>query len=147
MECLICGAKINKIFNIELDGNTIEVCKECARRYGNVINIKLEKKKSRKTEKLKELEEDIEIVENYGEIIKEKMEKMGLTLQELAKRLNIKESQLSKIENGELIPDKKLLEKIEKSLKLKLEEKVENITPTRKFSKKKLRIADIVKIK
>ncbi|MFH7880787.1 MAG: multiprotein bridging factor aMBF1 [Candidatus Aenigmatarchaeota archaeon] len=145
MECTICGKEINKLFKIEIDGNIIEVCENC-KSYGKLVGV--ERKIERK-EKLKEKSlEEFELVENYGEIIKSKREKLKISIQDLAKKIGIKESYLSKIEKGEIYPDKNTLEKLEKFLKINLKEGKEEFNIKREERKEeKLTIADVVEIK
>ncbi|MEM5832069.1 MAG: multiprotein bridging factor aMBF1 [Candidatus Aenigmatarchaeota archaeon] len=145
MECTICGKEINKLFKIEIDGNIIEVCENC-KSYGKLVGV--ERKIERK-EKLKEKSlEEFELVENYGEIIKSKREELKISIQDLAKKIGIKESYLSKIEKGEIYPDKNTLEKLEKFLKINLKEGKEEFNIKREERKEeKLTIADVVEIK
>ncbi len=64
--------------------------------------------------------EDVEYVEDFGRIIREAREKMGLTQEDLAQQLNEKSTIIRKIEAGEFNPPIELMRKIEKLLKVKL---------------------------
>jgi len=148
MECMICGKETKKIFKIEVEGSLIEVCENCAKEFGNIVKIENFEKNKKESKRIPEFEsEEVELVEDYNEKIREVREKMKLTLKEAAEKIGIKESILSKIERGELIPDKKTLEKIEKFFKIKLEEKVEYKKLKSHDKEEKLRIADVVEIK
>lgn len=149
MECIICGKETNKIFKIEVENNIIEVCENC-KSYGKIASIELKTNKLRISKNLKEKNfEDFEIVENYDEIIRNRRKELNLSIDELAKKVGIKESYLSKIEKGKIYPDKKTIEKLEKMLKINLreEEKVLTIKKNNNTEEEKLTIADIVEIK
>ncbi|MEM0333065.1 MAG: multiprotein bridging factor aMBF1 [Candidatus Aenigmatarchaeota archaeon] len=146
MECTICGKETAKIFKIELDGNIIEVCENC-KSYGKIVKIEEKKIKIIKPVNVNFFE-NFEIVENYGEIIRNRRIELNLTIRDLAKKIGVKESYLSKIEKGEIYPDKKTLEKMEKLLKIKLKDKEKEFNLEKESRKEeKLTIADVVEIK
>ncbi len=66
-----------------------------------------------------------ELVEDYGVLIKRAREGMGLTQEQLAKRLGIKLSYLKKIENNLIPPSIDLARRIEKALNIKIIKRVE----------------------
>lgn len=151
MECFICGKETKKIFKIDVEGNLIEVCENC-KSFGKVVFIE-NLRKNTKTKINKNISiEEFELIENYGDVIRRKREELGLSIEELAKKLGIKGSLLSKIEKCEIYPEEKTIDKIEKILNVKLREKVENIKKKKVRNEKqekyeKLTIADIVEIK
>ncbi len=61
-----------------------------------------------------------ELVENYAEVIREAREKLGLSHEELGKKINEKESFLRKIETGKTAPNELLVSKLEHLMKIKL---------------------------
>ena len=65
------------------------------------------------------------VVSNYGSLIKNAREKMGLKQEELAKKLNEKESIIQKIETANFKPGMKLAKKLERFFGIKLIEEVE----------------------
>ncbi|MCS7143330.1 MAG: multiprotein-bridging factor 1 family protein [Aigarchaeota archaeon] len=65
-----------------------------------------------------------DIVDEYGSRIREARERLGLTREELASRIQEKASYVKKIENGEAKPSVSLARKIERVLKIKLLEEV-----------------------
>lgn len=73
--------------------------------------------------------EDLDIVENYGEIIRNARMKIGLSQEEFAKQLSEKITIIKRIEQGNFKPSIELARKIEKFLKIKLIEKVETYHP------------------
>lgn len=64
--------------------------------------------------------EGLELVDDFGSKIRVAREKMGLSHQELGKKISEKVSVLRKIESGKMTPDNLLTEKLEHALRLKL---------------------------
>jgi len=145
MECPICGRKVKTLVKAEIEGAIIEVCEECGKKYGRVISFPKIKRVKAKVKKA--FEEETEIIPNYGSIIKERRIELGLTQEELAKKINEKKSLISKIEKEEILPDEKILKKLEKFLKVKLLTKVESHKIGAKTSATSLTIGDVVEVK
>lgn len=61
-----------------------------------------------------------EIVEGYDSKIRQAREKLGLSHEELGKKINEKASVLSKLETGKMTPNNILVSKLEHALKIKL---------------------------
>ncbi len=61
-----------------------------------------------------------EITEGYDQKIRQAREKMGLSHEELGKKINEKASVLSKLETGKMTPNNQLVTKLEHVLKIKL---------------------------
>jgi putative transcription factor len=149
MECEICGKKTTKIFITEIEGTVLRLCKECSK-SGKILNVVEEKegKEERKRKEILTYEEDWELVENYGRIVREARSKLGLSIEELAKGVGEKESLIRRIEREEIRPSDKVIDKLERFLKVKLKEKVKRwIKKNDKQIKAELRIADVIKIK
>ncbi len=71
----------------------------------------------------RDIEKSIEsysLVENYGLLVKNARERMGLSHEELGAKLGEKASVMRKIEQGKLKPDNVLARKLEHFLKIKL---------------------------
>lgn len=64
--------------------------------------------------------EDLELVEDYGEVVRRARMEMGLSQEDLAKQLNEKLTIIKKIEAEEFRPSIELARKIERVLKVKL---------------------------
>jgi len=62
----------------------------------------------------------IELVEDYGDKVRQAREKIGLSHEDLGKKLNERVSLLKKIETGKMTPDNRLATKLEHILKVKL---------------------------
>jgi putative transcription factor len=89
-------------------------------------------------------------VESFGEKIRQAREKIGLSHEDLGKKLNEKVSLLRKIETGKMKPDNKLATKLNHILKIKLivpasEEKVPQAEIPRTASQE-LTLGDLMKM-
>ncbi|MBS7605289.1 TIGR00270 family protein, partial [Candidatus Bathyarchaeota archaeon] len=96
--------------------------------------------------------DDLEIIEDFGSIIKKAREKLGLTPEDLGKMIGEKESVIKKIEGGKIIPDIRLAAKLERALKIKLLVKQPEINFDRSISnltkgKRTVTLGEIVQIK
>lgn len=135
-ECEICGAEIaGKARYITIGSSKLRVCKACTR-HGTIVSddaqatvrpfmggehAQLAKSKRKLYEQMDhEIEEGLEIADDYGRAIKEARERAGLKQAELAQRINEKQSLLRKIENEEILPTDEVREKIERILKISL---------------------------
>jgi putative transcription factor len=88
-----------------------------------------------------------EIVEDYPDVIREAREKLGLSTEDLGKKISEKESILRKIETRKISPNDQLISKLEHTLKIKLlvpvaEEKV----PIPKAASREFTLGDAIKI-
>lgn len=165
MRCEVCGRKIcGKPITALIEGAKLTVCNECSK-HGIIIVEKpkqtppLLKTKTATTtplkapstaKLLKNVENTLELVEGYDAKIRQAREKIGLTHEELGKRINEKVSVLKKIETGKMTPDNKLAAKLEHTLKIKLlvpasEEKASGTTVSKQPSRE-LTLGDIVKL-
>jgi putative transcription factor len=93
----------------------------------------------------------VELTEDYGTRIRKAREKLGLSHEELGKRLNEKVSLLKKIETGRMTPSDKLATALEHILKVKLivprkEEKVPQAKMSRVLSRE-LTLGDLIHLK
>ncbi len=132
MECEICGAEVDTLYEIEVEGTTMLVCSVCAKGKhltGRVIGAnKREDKKSAPQAKRNEKEET-EVIDNYGEVIRKARENLGLPLKVLAEKISEKESTLERVESQKTLPNDKLISKLEKELGIKLTKPVEKGKP------------------
>jgi len=147
MICELCGKDVPRLHRVVIEGVILNVCSDCAK-FGKeikgkeipkevkylppeVVRERIERKKRRYRN---DLEEEEVLVEDYAERIRNARQKMGWTQDELAKKILEKKTVISKLERGEMHPDEKLIKKLEKTLNIKLKEKV--TTTYRKESKK-----------
>jgi len=114
----------------------LEACPECAKfgedrgsapsdgsTGGNraVIEQRLERRQKRMgTKDVYAQAKSVEIIENYGTVIRKARESKGMDLEQFSKSINEKKGTMAKIETNDLIPDDKLAKKIERALDIKL---------------------------
>jgi putative transcription factor len=105
----------------EIEGAELMVCRECAR-LGKVLRTQEEAPRAayiprRETTPLME---PFELIDDFGTEIKKARERLGLTREQLAKKIFEKESVLQRIEANELEPSDELVLKLEKALNIRL---------------------------
>ncbi|WP_456487893.1 multiprotein bridging factor aMBF1 [Candidatus Alkanophaga liquidiphilum] len=127
-QCEICGADVPHTYLVEVGTSKLRVCKACAK-YGVAVPERASSKAKpvvkKKIYKLMDEEFSIEIVPDFGMRVKDAREKLGLKQEELAKRINEKVSLLRKIERGEIVPDDRVRQKLERILNISLVERVQ----------------------
>jgi len=64
--------------------------------------------------------EESEVAEDYSNLVKSHRMKMGLSQEELAKRVKERLTVIQKIETGKIAPDTKLCRELEHELRIKL---------------------------
>ena len=92
----------------------------------------------------------LELVEDFRTKVRKAREKLGLSHEELGKKLNEKVSLLRKIETGKMTPDNKLTAALEHVLKVKLimsakDEKVPQLKVSKKSSRE-LTLGDLIQL-
>ena len=73
-----------------------------------------------------EAAEIMDLVDNYGTLIREGRRNREWTVEDFAREIQEKESVVKKLEKEELNPDRKLIRKLESTLSIKLLEAVES---------------------
>ena len=137
MRCEVCGRKIHgKPIKAVIEGAKLTVCSECSK-HGTIIweeetkqpptlkprpktasSQTLKAQTLRKTQTV--LESTLELVDDYDVKVRQAREKLGLTHEELGKKINEKVSVLKKVETRKIKPDDKLAAKLEHALRIKL---------------------------
>lgn len=154
MQCEMCGAT-GELFRANIEGAVITVCSKCAK-YGKILEkarpappmpSKAEVERKVRMQKV-ETETIFMISPDYPSKIKSMREKMGLKQDELAKRLNERETSIHKLETGEMEPNIPLARKLEKFFGIKLvEEHTEESTPLPKAKDGEVTLGDFARIK
>ena len=162
MRCEVCGRKIHSSpIRAEIEGAKLTVCIECSK-HGKIIREEevegvqrtskpptsipfIQKKKPPQVR----VEITQEVVEGYDSKIRQAREKLGLSHEELGKKINEKASVLSKLETGKMAPNNLLVTKLEHALKIKLlvpikEEKISQGFP--KSPSRKPTLGDLIQL-
>ena len=141
MLCEMCGKSVLVTREIIVDGARLSVCPNCSKfgemsgaaasRPGapvtqSVIDQRLERREKRMQSKdIYAGTTTVEIVDDYGGVIRRAREARGMDLKDFANLIQEKQGTLAKIESNNLVPDDKLAKKIEKALSIKLTETVQ----------------------
>ncbi len=142
--CEICGEDRDLVKAI-IEGSLLDVCNNCAK-FGNTIVVKQLKKEEKPVKKM--TSEIINIINpDYPSLIKNAREKLGLKQQDLALKLNEKESIIHKLETGSLQPTIILARKLEKTLNINLVEIYQESHETLNIKDDKITIGDLLKLR
>ncbi|MCW4044453.1 MAG: multiprotein bridging factor aMBF1 [Candidatus Bathyarchaeota archaeon] len=160
MRCEVCGRKIHgSPIRSVIEGAKLTVCIECSK-HGKIIYDEATPKQQlarkplapipakRQTPKAT-VDTSREIVEGYDAKIRQAREKLGLSHEELGKKINEKASVLRKLETGKMTPNNQLVTKLEHTLKIKLlvpvaEEKTTSQIP--KAQNRELTLGDLIEL-
>jgi putative transcription factor len=165
LRCEVCGRKIfGKPLRVIIEGAKLTVCGECAK-HGKTVweeepKPQITQKPTAKTSPTSKVQSkgpqrettvtNLELIENFDIKIRQAREKMGISHEELGKKIKEKVSVLKKIETGKMTPDNKLAAKLEHALKIKLltpasEETLQKITVPKPPSRE-LTLGDILQL-
>jgi putative transcription factor len=88
------------------------------------------------------------MVEGYDSKIRQVREKLGLSHEELGKKINEKSSVLRKLETGKMTPNNMLVTKLEHALKIKLLAPIpeEKVSPAPKSPSRELTLGDLIQL-
>jgi uncharacterized protein (TIGR00270 family) len=139
-ECPICGSLIwGKGVKVLIEGAKMTVCQACAQHGEKIIKRQQSQFKPSKPKThfssstpryRKEVNEDLEIVEDYDKRIRKVRQKLNLNQDQFANKLNEKPSLLRRIESRKAKPTIKLAQKIERVYEIILIKTSENIDST-----------------
>ena len=148
MHCELCG-KDTELFTAVVEGTQLKVCTTCGK-FGKVLR-RAEVPTARKPAAVKREPVMVEqVVSDYAQRIRSAREKQGLTQQDFAKKVMLKESLLHKMETGSYEPPIDLAQKLEKLLHVTLVEiRQESAIVAQEKEKRPagLTIGDILKLK
>lgn len=122
MKCELCGTTIyGRSHTVEVDGAILRVCDKCAR-FGKKVVLRPSPPAKRNVTTVREtmFDENLVVSEDFHILIKKAREALGLTQEELGRKLGEKTSVISKLETGKLKPSIPLARKIEHALKIKI---------------------------
>ena len=142
MICEMCGKEVPVTKPVFIEGTKLSVCPNCAK-FGDdyrasqsskggapgptaqVIEKRLQRREQRmKTKDVYRGAETVELIDDYGGVIRKARMAKGMDLDEFAASILEKKGILAKVEANDLIPDDKLVKKLEKALDIKLTETV-----------------------
>jgi len=160
MRCEVCGREIRgEPYYRVIEGGKLTVCSQCSKFSKQEWDPKVPQARKTPTRRRSaqpksykrsdiEAVESLELVEDYGMVIKKARQKMGLTVEDFAKKINEKESVIKKLEKEDLNPPLDLIRKVQKALKINILEEADTSTGkvlTRPLGPRTL--GDLIKIK
>lgn len=165
MRCEVCGHKIHgKPYKVIIEGAKLTVCNQCSK-HGTIVweepkpktttmpkpkvTPKPPKLPSKKSSEMT-VDTSLELVDDFDVRVRQAREKLGLSHEELGKKINEKVSLIKKIETRKMKPDNKIAAKLEHALKVKLltpasEEKVPQ-AEIPKPSTRELTLGDLIRL-
>ncbi len=141
MICEMCGKEVPVTKPVFIERSKLNVCPNCAK-FGDdyrapqtrggtsgpsaqVIEQRLQKREQRmQTKDVYRGTETVELIDDYGGAIRKARLAKGMDLDQFAASILEKKGILAKIEANDLIPDDKMVKKLEKALDIKLTETV-----------------------
>jgi len=136
----MCGADVPITKPMMVEGSKLNLCANCAR-FGDeykssnptaaspvprsVIEDRLQRRERRMQTKDIYSTTTRELIDDYGAAIRNAREAKGLDLEEFAKSIFERKGTIARIEANDLVPDDKLIVKLEKALNIVLKENVQ----------------------
>ena len=155
----MCGKDVPQTRAVIVEGTRLNACPNCAR-FGedyraqssgapvsqSVIDERLEKRERRmKSKDIYSGAASVELIDDFGGAIRAAREAKGMDLEQFAESILEKKGVLAKVEANNLIPDDKLIKKIEKALNIKLMETVQSGKSVGSQSTGKMTLGNFIK--
>ncbi len=106
----------------------------------------LRQRQQRMTERRVPMESDEVLVADFGDRVRRARQAKRLKVQDVARAINEKASLLHNIESGSFHPDPIVTAKLERSLGIRLREKVEEVHPAKRASQGGVTIGDLIRM-
>jgi putative transcription factor len=120
-ECELCGRKADQTYVVEVEGVELRVCSKCAKGKKATRNASVQNTGTRAPSPQRHTSrQEMQVVDNYGERIRDARVAMKIPLKVLAEMLNEKETFLSRVESEKTSLPEPLARKLEKALSIKL---------------------------
>ena len=160
MLCEMCGREGGRLRKVTIENSVLSVCPGCAKFGDEVIhkttggalgpNATVQERLGLRDRRMKTKDVyekmTLELVDDYPALIKNTRRRLGMTPEDLGKKINEKKSVITKLEHGELRPDNKLIAKLEKTLKISLREEVKEIHVQKHSSGSGMTLGDFIKV-
>ncbi|UCF07834.1 MAG: TIGR00270 family protein [Thermoplasmata archaeon] len=162
MICEMCGIEVPRLKRIVIEGSNLNVCTKCEKfgqdhaasdeavvTFGrDTIAERLERREKRLKGKDVLEGSGSELALDYPKRIRDARSKMGMNQEQLAKKINEKRSVVAKLETGDMVPDNKLIKKLERALEISLMEAVSPVSaPKHREEARSMTLGDFIKIK
>ena len=133
MQCEVCGRQIfGAPIRAIIEGAKLTVCSQCSKLGSGYWEPKPQRRTKRsmkrqpatisfsKRQQRPTVTETLELVGDFGQQVRQARRGLGLSHEDLGRKIREKVSVIRKIESGKMIPDLVLAEKLEHALKIKL---------------------------
>jgi putative transcription factor len=137
----MCGADVPITKPMLVEGTKLSLCPNCAR-FGDeykgstpspgtpaskiVIEDRLQRRERRMQTRDIYSVTTRELIDDYGTAVRHAREAKGMDMEEFAKSIFEKKGIIAKIEANDLVPDDKMINKLEKALGISLKEEVQS---------------------
>lgn len=143
MICEMCGKEVPVTKPMLVEGTKLSLCPNCAR-FGDeykgsatktpagapvpksVIEERLQRRERRMQTKDVYAASTMELIDNYGKVVKAAREAKGMDIDEFAKSILERRGTIARLEANDLVPDDKLINKLEKALDIVLKEEIQS---------------------
>ena len=131
MLCEMCGTDTGFVKTVSIDGAMLRACDRCAK-FGTEVKSPVRPMRASgaagpvRAPPKKRAERDIydemvtDLADDYPRRIMRARNALGLNQEELGKKINERKSVIQKLEAGDMVPDNRLIGKLERFLKIKL---------------------------
>lgn len=133
MRCEVCGRKIiGPPYRAVIEGAKMLVCNNCAKLGSITWEERSEPRLKKVAKRLPQpllaprkqpsltVAENIELIDGFGTKVRQAREKLGLSHEDLGKKISEKVSVLRKVESAKMAPDNLLADKLEHALHIKI---------------------------
>ena len=135
MNCDICGREIvGPAFKVEVEGAKMLTCRSCQTlgkpyheepvvqrpRPTFTGSVRLPRTPVRRVTELPKEIEELDVAENFSELVRKGRMKLGWSQEDLARKVNEKLSLIQKVETGKVSPNTRLCRLLQHELKIKL---------------------------
>jgi len=142
MICEMCGKEGPMTKPMLVEGTRLNLCPNCAR-FGDeykgqqssapgapvnksVIEQRLERRERRMQTRDVFSASSRELIDDYGTAVRKAREAKGMDLDEFSKSILERRGNIARVEANDLVPDDKLVAKLEKALNISLREQVQS---------------------
>jgi len=142
MICEMCGKEVPITKPMLVEGTKLSLCQSCAK-FGDeykaqqgasqgtpvnktVIEQRLERRERRMQTRDVFSASSRELIDDYGTVIRKAREAKGMDLEEFSKSILERKGNIARIEANDLVPDDKMVAKLEKALNITLREQVQS---------------------